>query len=570
MSAEKIRLHQNYIIFIWPEEVDGDVMKTLVTQLQELQSAISWNPRAKFLIVVTENLAGPANLLALKICETVWNMSKSFNVVILVPDYLLINREVNVLNLYTWFPYETNSCGKPIQVVLMDRCLPDDKGQLSNNVPLFPNKIPNNLKGCPIKVSASELIPYVISTNTYIDSDGNTVYNYRGLEMEYLLLVTEATNLTLVFLPLVEGDVKDTHLQQLLDVSSGISDVAIGHFPLNVILIPFADPTITIVFDNLRWYVPCPRPVPRVEKIMGVYTLPVWCSIALVFLLTALVFWRSANVPNSTTVTESQSYREILHCICIVWSVSLGMPVPKMPRRPKLRALFFLFLCYCFVMGIVFQAFFVSFLVNPGYHNDIGSFDELVQSGLVYGKEQSLEFFLRLARYHEQERFTSYVDCTDRQKCLERLFTQGDMTMLSPIIDVVYTLSHIGMDRSRKVICTLNDNVFPLDISIYLTKGHPLLDLFNTVIRRCIEAGLVLKYWSDLIFYIHLQNMDKFKETGCEVCSDMYFVFSLSHLKVAFLVLVFGFIFSVIAFLAELLCNCHFKSRKVSAIKYED
>jgi hypothetical protein len=219
-------------------------------------------------------------------------------------------------------------------------------------------------------------------------------------------------------------------------------------------------------------------------------------------------------------------------------------------------------------MGIVFQAFFVSFLVNPGYHNDISKFDELVESGLVYGKEESLEFFLRLANYCEQERFRSYVDCSDRHKCLERLFLEGDITVLFPIIDVIYALSHIGLAKGRKVLCTLSDKVFPLDISTYLTKGHPLLDLFNTVIRRCTEAGLVVKYWSDLIFYIHLQNMDKFKERGCEFCSDMYFVFSLSHLKVAFLVLFFGLVLSVIVFLVELICKYHSESRKVSTSKY--
>jgi hypothetical protein len=407
----------------------------------------------------------------------------------------------------------------------------------------------------------------VISTTNYTDSDGNTIYKYRGLEMEYLLLVAEATNLTVVFLPPAEGDVKDTHLQQLMEVSSGLSDVAIGHFPLNLILTAYADPTVTIVFDALRWYVPCPRPAARIEKVTGVYTSPVWCSIALVFILIALVFWRSANVACSALVTESQSYREISRCIYIVWSVSLGVPVPQMPRSSRLRVIFSLFLCYCFVMGIVFQGHFISFLVSPGYHNQISNFDELLNSGLPYGKDENLDSFMRLAKYYEQEKFESYFDCSARHKCMERLFTDGDITMLSPIIDVMYVLSHVGLAENRKVICTLDDNVFPLDIALYLTKGHPLLDLFNIVITRCTEAGLVAKYWSDVIFYNHLQHVGKSKAPSCEVCSGMYFVFSLSHLKVAFVILVFGFMLSSIVFLAELVY--HSKSYILARIRYE-
>jgi len=563
---QQLRMHHNYIIFMWPEEMGGDILETLVTQLDDLQLTLSWNPRAKFLVVVTENDTGSTQSLAVKICEIMWNMNRIINVVILIPraDVLLVEGEIHILDLYTWFPYERSDCAKPSEVFLVGQCLPDNNGKFSSNASLFPDKIPNNLHGCPIRVSASQLIPYVISTSNYTDSDGNVVYTYRGLEIEYLLLVAEAANLTMLFLPPAEGDVKDSHLQQLLQVFSGTSDVAIGHFPLNFLLLPYADPTITVVFDTLRWYIPCPRPVSRMEMVMGVYTSPVWCSIALVFFLTALVFWRSANVPHGSLVTESHVYREILSCACVVWSVSLGVAVPEMPRSSKLRALFSLFLCYCFVMDVVFHAYFISYLVKPGYHHDISNLDELVESGLTYGKEENLEFFLRLAKYHEQERFKSFVDCSDRFRCLERVFLQGDITMLSPVTDVMYALSHIGMTQSRKILCTLDDGVFRLDVSMYLTKGHPLLDLFNKVIRRCIEAGLVAKYWSDVIFYVHLQHMGTSKEPGCEVCSDMYFVFSLSHLRVAFAVLVFGLTLSVIVFLAELLCKCHSKSRKIA------
>jgi hypothetical protein len=549
-------MHHNYLIFIWPEEEHGDVIEALATQLEDLQSAVSWNPRARFFVVVTVNDTGPTHLLALKICETMWNINRIINVVAVIPNYnQSLQGETHNFDLYTWFPYEKSVCAKPTQVVLMAQCLSDNNGQPSNNIALFPRKVPNNLQGCPIKVSTSELIPYVISTTNYTDSDGNTLYKYGGLEMQYLLLVAEATNLTVVFLPLAEGDIKDTHIYQLLEVSSGVSDVAVGHFPLNLILTAYADPTVTIVFDTLRWYVPCPRPVARMERVTGVYTTPVWCSIALVFLLIAVIVWRSANVTYSALANESQNYRHIARCVYIVWAISLGSPVPQMPRSTRLRVIFSVFLCYCFVMVVVFQGHFISFLVSPGYHDQISNFDQLLESGLPCGKDENLDSFMRLAKYYEHERFESYFDCSARHKCLKRLFIEGDITMLSPIVDVMYVLSQAGLAQNRKLICTLDENVFPLDISLYLTKGHPLLELFNIVISRCTEAGLVAKYWTDLIFHNHLQHVGKSEAPSCEVCSGMYFVFSLSHLKVAFVVLVFGYILSAIVFLAEFVCH---------------
>jgi hypothetical protein len=552
---------------MWPEEVHGDVIGTLVSQLENLRSAASWNPRARFFVVLTENDTRPTQVLALMIFQTMWAINRIVNIVILAPnsDVLLPHGEIRILDLYTWFPYETSSCAEPKQVVLIDQCLPDNNGQPSSSKSLFPNKIPSNLRGCPIRVSASELIPYVISTNSYKDSDGNTVYSYRGLEIEYLLLLAEATNLTVVFLPPSEGGLQETHFHQMVEVSNGVSDVAIGHFPLNSVLIPFAEPTVTIVFDTLRWYVPCPRPVSRMGKVMGVFTVSVWFSIALVFILTVLVFWRSANVPYSSAIlTKSQTYRQIHFCLYIVWAISLGVPVHEMPRTLKFRVFFSFFLCYCFVIGTLFQATFISFIVNPGYHNAISNFDELVETGLPYGKIENLEMFMRLTHYYEQDRFRTYFDCSDHHKCLQRLFVDGDITMLSPMVDVMYVLSHIGMSQNRKLLCTLNDNLFPLDISMYLTNGHPLLHLFNVVIRRCTEAGLVLKYWSDMLYYIRLQHVAESKESSCVVCNDMYFVFTLSHLKIAFVVLFLGFLLSGIVFLSELACQSHSKPHKVT------
>jgi hypothetical protein len=403
MIDDHLTMIHNYVIFTWPEEVRGDLIEALVSQLENLMSAGFWNPRARFLVVVTESDTRPIQLLALMICETMWAINRIVNVVIMVPnsDDLLIDGDIHSFDLYTWFPYTTTSCVEPIQVVRIDQCLPDNKGQPSSSKSLFPNKIPNNFRGCPIRVSAAEVKPYVTLTNSYKNSDGNTVYNYRGLEIEYLLLLAEATNLTVVFLPPIEGDLTEKTVTSLEALSTGTSEVAIGHFPIDLIMIPFADPTVTIIFDALRWHAPCPRPVSRMGKIMRAFTLSVWFNIAVVFILTALIFWRSANVPYShMVVTESQTYRELHRCLYIVWALSLGVSVPKKPRTLKLRAFFSLFLCYSFVVGTLFQATFISFLVNPGYHTAINNFDELVETGLPYAKIKELDYFMHLVNYY--------------------------------------------------------------------------------------------------------------------------------------------------------------------------
>ena len=52
-----IETNDSYIIFLWPQHEDLDVMETLRDQVDKLKEAEGafWNPRRKFLIVVTDS-----------------------------------------------------------------------------------------------------------------------------------------------------------------------------------------------------------------------------------------------------------------------------------------------------------------------------------------------------------------------------------------------------------------------------------------------------------------------------------------------------------------------------------
>jgi hypothetical protein len=66
------------------------------------------------------------------------------------------------------------------------------------------------------------------------------------------------------------------------------------------------------------------------EKVIGMFTPSVWFTMAVVIVLTTLVFWRTSNGP-ACAVTESHTYRTVLHCAYNVWSTFLGLSVSQMP-----------------------------------------------------------------------------------------------------------------------------------------------------------------------------------------------------------------------------------------------
>jgi hypothetical protein len=213
--------------------------------------------------------------------------------------------------------------------------------------------------------------------------------------------------------------------------------------------------------------------------------------------------------------------------------------------------------CYSFAVNTVFQAIFTTFLVAPGYGKRITSFEELVNSDLIYGRDINIERALGTLSINDHKRLklTSFI-CPNSTICLQRLFTKGDITTMSSTIRAEYVASYNVSGHSGNIkLCTVDGTLVTYHAVMCLTKGHPLLDRFNAVIRRSMETGLVQKYWSELNFNLQLQNLEKFKDTECELCSNMYFVFSLSHLRAAFLVLGFGHVLSVTVFTFEFVAS---------------
>jgi hypothetical protein len=97
--------------------------------------------------------------------------------------------------------------------------------------------------------------------------------------------------------------------------------------------------------------------------------------------------------------------------------------------------------------------------------------------------------------------------------------------------------------------------MLPSNQAMYVCKGKPILGKLNVLLRRIMEAGHVDKLLSEFIFVMEFQNTGKTKDIHLKVCNYNFDVFSVSHLKVACLVLGFGHALSATVFLPEVLCK---------------
>jgi len=571
-TADTSVLHHSYILFVWNEEASS-LNETLENQVDNLKYSTSWNPRGRFLVIATVSGNEPAHLLAAHICSILWQLARIVNVVVLIPNKLAYRplhamsttktTAADWLNLYTWFPFKLGRCGELQEVILLDKWVFENNSRFAGNAHLYPEKVPKNFMGCPFKLGIFGIDPWVIITENYTRTDGSTAYNLTGLSVEILKSVCEKMNLTTLFLATSLNLELESFVKQSAELDDGISDVLTGCIALIPLIVTSSfDATIPYTFVNLKMLVPCPRAIPGTEKLLTTFSLSVWLTIGLVLLLTTTVFWCASNGPYRSVCNETHTYQSLSSCFHNVWAVFVGVPVPQQPTTTGLRVLIFLYVCFCFSISTVFQTFFVSYLVEPKYEKMLESLEELLDSDVVYGSQPGINYAQDTLSYPEFVKFVEHMelkeDCSDPRKCVERMITKRDMVSVIPPMFATYVAKEMETVDVGKVICSLYQVALSFGLTVLFKKGNPLLDRFNILMRRYLEAGLLEMHWTELQHRASLKGGGGFTEAA----GDIFFVFSLSHLMPAFVVLLVGTVLSSVVFIVELIVNCLCKRRR--------
>jgi hypothetical protein len=116
----------------------------------------------------------------------------------------------------------------------------------------------------------------------------------------------------------------------------------------------------------------------------------------------------------------------------------------------------------------------------------------------------------------------------------------------------------MGTSGVDKVVCTLDQAAASGYITVLFKKGNPYLDRFNFLMRRYLEAGFPERIWTNMQHRASLTGGERLEEAA----GDMFFAFSVSHLKPAFVVLLVGTVLSSVVFIVELIVNCLCKRKK--------
>ncbi|PSN52297.1 Ionotropic receptor 676 [Blattella germanica] len=459
---------------------------------------------------------------------------KIYNVIILIPSQK-INNEVRSLDLYTWKPFEpVTNCGKFKNVVKEDKWGFEGQGSFTTNTNLFPKITPVNFKKCPIIISS--ITQKIGFDNTEISPIA------RFVELDLVLILGQKLNLHPTY---------DYQVEKIV-----FPDIFIGAPPLNSLNgFNFSAAnrflgTYTHFTTQLKWYIPCPKPIFRHGNILRVFAIPLWLCLISVAILTAI----TVHYLNTRTISLNKTLPkpDFTSIFLKIWGLMLSTSTDFGVLNFKFRTVVIFWVVFCFFVSIIFQSFFTTFLVEPGVENKISNVKELIESGI---ERRTSKFQYNIWKNVFDKNGISVI--VDEQfsieKSLVRYIVHNNIAIIGDAsqVDIYCRLAGAVL---KFTCCHLEDQIFSVYYSMIITRSSFFGSLVNKLLIRIIETGVIkkLELNAEVITKLatnHLQvkSISKF----LLVNTSGYFSLAVYHLNVTFYLLLMGYIASIITFIIE-------------------
>jgi len=346
---------------------------------------------------------------------------------------------------------------------------------------------------------------------------------------------------------------------------SGNTDISVGGLKVSERFKSRADWTVSYFENSVQFYVPCAKCANPWTALLRVYTLDAWICVLCTPLPLILFMHHIATLVNKYQLRESQRYLTFQSCFFIFSSIALGVSVTELPRTSTLRTFVFLLMCLSFFVNTVFQNYYTTFLLNPGFEKQISNIRDILQSGIQFGYSSDTEGSLKyIANEYEYSMMQDRrVVCENQCQCLELMLKDVNFACVSNTYCAEIAMQSRVSSYARRNVCVLPNEIYRKRSTMYLKRGHPLLSHFNRIIRRMTEVGLISKWKKDFISKQKIISVSSSLSYGKDVFGTKdivadniydagYFALSLSHFTVAFHFLLLGCSLSLTVLITEL------------------
>lgn len=383
----------------------ADELSDIIVQIK---SQPSWNPTAPFVVIFTETMTEFTLMV-----QTKSVLQEFFEHSVVDVNVISSRHETLVMQSQTWFPYEGRNCGDSVITVRTineceyfgqgpevgngtsyddaensDESLEDDGDDdelflLQYDFSNLGPKVPSNLHGCPIRVAASTLEPFVIKRNGVIR---------EGFEIIMTKVISEQMNLNPIFKE-VDSDattrvITNNSITGLYaDVVNAKVDVMIGGLFENNVSREILSSSIPYMDDELTWCVPPAKNAPTWMNAFGVFDIMTWMIALVLVFLTGLMLY-------GLMAAENKRNENYMWCTLVAMCVSINVPAPYKPTTGYIRVFLASFFLYGVHFNAGYQSYLVSVLTRPRFEKQVDNVRNAIDEGFTFtGGENTLSLF---------------------------------------------------------------------------------------------------------------------------------------------------------------------------------
>lgn len=298
--------------------------------------------------------------------------------------------------------------------------------------------------------------------------------------------------------------------------------------------------------DAHTWFTKLADHRPPWQAMVGIFTPWTWVCF-LVMLLFSWLCWYLLV----TMLPEPQYYQHLSLTGINALAVTIGTAVQERPICEATRLFFVTLTLYGINLVAMYTSKMIVTFQYPGYLHQLDELEEVVEAGIPFGgEEESRDWFENEDDMWIHDRYNSSPEFRPRTKNLKDV-ELGLRCILSSRMFIL-------QNRHADDIYAFPDNIFTSPMQMIMKAGFPFMYEINMVIRYMRDVGIIQKIDSDFRFNnTYLNRISKMRP---EFASTVI-VLTTEHVKGPFGILIVGIFSASLAFIVELLCGHHSRSR---------
>jgi hypothetical protein len=200
----------------------------------------------------------------------------------------------------------------------------------------------------------------------------------------------------------------------------------------------------------------------------------------------------------------------------------------------------------------VFQAYFTTFLIEPGYEERIRTIEEMLRSEKNFGFFELQEYlFINSFDPVDSAISKDAVHCPDEPTCFIWAAVYHNISIVINDFDLENYRAKGGWtdENNRPLLCEIEGRDFGTsEFVMFGVKGDPILEIIDDVLGHIVEGGI----------FMHIKNrsFDKMKmqsKLDVPTFDNTYSPMIIIHLQTPFYFLVLGYVLAVVCFVNEIM-----------------